>query len=932
MTFTNLRDRTVRIYAGVFGALRKTVMSVIGRRLLLLIIGFSSVVTLGLTAVELSLVYTRDIGEIDKRLGQVEQTHIDSIAHDVWELNWAPLEQTMRGILNLPDIEYVRVVSDTGHQIQFGAMPTDEVVNRDFTLIHNAREIGRLQITATRLHVREHVIERIGVTLLNNGIKTFLVSLFALAVIRQLITRRLFRLSDYSQHIDLSRKDVDANAGVVELPRDPDELDQVEHALSDMVRRAQRAYHDLEQSEKRFRQLVESNLDAMVVLEIDRILFVNAAAIELFGAKDERELLGQDMCRFVEFDAHAGVREQLQQAIAGRHLQQVELRLLRADRSAFTAELSVVPIRFDNRDAAQVVLRDVTERKNTEARLRQSAAVFENSLEGVFITGADGTIMDANGALSEITGYSHAEIVGNNPRMWKSDRYHDDFFAELWQTLLYSDRWRGEIWNCRKGGEQFPSWLTVSAVRDAEDQLTHYVALLTDISLLKDTEARLVHLAHHDSLTDLPNRLLFNDRVHHAIARARRYDKLLSTLFIDLDNFKNINDSFGHPTGDKLLRLAAARLQLCVRRDSTVARIGGDEFTILLEDVDHRDDAALVADRILAAFVEPFQLEDRELFISPSIGISMYPRDGGDTDALLRNADAAMYKAKQQGRNGYAFYTSQLTTHVIEKVELEQRLRQALKFDELAIYYQPQIDLESGSLCGAEALLRWRYSQDEMIPPARFIPLAEETGLIIPIGDWMLEMACRQAVTWLAEGLPLDCMAVNISATQVNRTNFAGIVEQVLSDSGLEPQRLELEITEGSFIGQQRFLENDLRALRQIGVRVAIDDFGTGYSSMAQLKHLDVDRIKIDRSFVQDIPRDPYDCAIVTALTSMGQGLELEMIAEGIETEAQRRFLLEQGCRLGQGFLYSEPLSAPDFASWANQAAGHRTRLKSEAN
>ena len=465
-------------------------------------------------------------------------------------------------------------------------------------------------------------------------------------------------------------------------------------------------------------------------------------------------------------------------------------------------------------------------------------------------------------------------------------------------------------------------------MRDESDRLTHYVAVLSDISSIKDAEARLVYLAHHDSLTDLPNRLLFDDRVEHAITRAERRDARLAMLFVDLDHFKNINDNFGHPVGDILLRLAAERLQNCVRSDATVARIGGDEFTVLLEDIERPDDAALVADRILSAFHEPFPVENRELYISPSIGISIYPQDGESADALLRNADAAMYKAKERGRKTYLFYTRQLTAHVAERVELEQSLHKALQRDELLLHYQPQIDLRSGELIGVEALLRWRYSDDETIGPARFVPLAEECGLIWSFGEWVLEEACRQAAEWLQGGLPINGVAVNISASQINRGGFNELVREALEKSGLAPGNLELEVTEGTFVGRRRQLENDLQDLRELGVRVAIDDFGTGYSSMSQLKLLEVDCVKIDRSFVSDIPADPRDEAIVKALASMALGLGLEVVAEGIETETQREFLLDQGCRYGQGFLFSKPLPAAEFSTWAERGP----RLKSKSN
>jgi len=457
--------------------------------------------------------------------------------------------------------------------------------------------------------------------------------------------------------------------------------------------------------------------------------------------------------------------------------------------------------------------------------------------------------------------------------------------------------------------------LTISQVTDAEGEVTHYVAVFSDISNIKHSEQRLEHLAHYDPLTQLPNRLLLNARLHHALEHARRNQSMLALLFLDLDRFKNINDSLGHVTGDRLLVEVGARLRQCLRDEDTIARIGGDEFTLLLEQVQEPGNAGTTAEKILLAFSRPFQVDDRELYITPSIGISTYPRDGEDSETLLRNADAAMYRAKDQGRNAYAFYSQELTSQAFDQVMLEAGLRKALERDELRLYYQPQVDMASGALVGAEALVRWQHPDMGLIPPGHFIPLAEDCGIILEIGAWVLETACRQARAWLDMGLALGRISVNLSGRQIRRGNLLEVVDNTLAASGLPPEHLELEVLETFIMTDEADTIPLLRALKARGIKMAIDDFGTGYSSLGYLKHLPIDRLKIDRTFIDDIPTNQDDMAISRAIIGLGSSLRLEVLAEGVETEAQREYLLAEGCRIAQGYLFSRPLPAEEFAA-----------------
>ena len=551
--------------------------------------------------------------------------------------------------------------------------------------------------------------------------------------------------------------------------------------------------------------------------------------------------------------------------------------------------------------------------------MRQAVTVFESTREGVVITDLQPQILSVNRAFTEINGYAGSEVVGRNPRLLQSGRHDIAFYQAMWASLLETGHWEGEIWNRRKNGELFPQLLTISTVRDDRGHPTHYVGVMTDISQIKHSEQRLEHLAHYDPLTLLPNRLLFNARLKHTLAQAARHQTQVAVLLLDLDRFKQINDSFGHPMGDLLLKAAAERLGHCVHVNDTVARIGGDEYTLLLEDIKQSDNAAVVAEKILLGFSEPFELEGQELYITPSVGICIYPRDGEDGETLMRNADTAMYEAKNQGRNSYVFYSEQLTSHAFEQVMLENSLRKAIMRNELRLHFQPQLDLHSERLIGAEALVRWQHPDLGMVPPARFIPLAEETGLIIDIGEWVLQTACAQAKAWLDLGLDIGHVAVNVAGLQIRRRIVLEQTQRALESSGLPAERLELEVTEGFIMDETQGAVALLQALRRLGVSLSIDDFGTGYSSLAYLKRLPIDQLKIDKSFVRDIPEDPGDMAIVKAIIALGQSLGLEVIAEGIETQEQRRFLITQGCSKGQGYLFARPLPAEDFVEFLNR-------------
>ena len=538
--------------------------------------------------------------------------------------------------------------------------------------------------------------------------------------------------------------------------------------------------------------------------------------------------------------------------------------------------------------------------EETKALKEYTDHIVQNSPSYIVGIDPDGLCVSINDAGCRISGYRCEELIGKN--IWEVN-YPGEKFAQV-ERLFRIFEISGSVKDyemtieTKSGEARDISWTSINRYDD-DGNLLEIIGVGQDITELKRSQAELETLAHHDPLTGLPNRLYLAVRLELALERAKRRATSGALLFLDLDNFKNINDSLGHYAGDELLMQAATRLRSCVRHEDTVARIGGDEFTLLLEDINSNIHGIRVAEKIIKAFDKPFDLQGRELHITPSIGISMYPRDGETIDVLLRNADAAMYEAKEQGRNAFAVYTEALTSEALERMQLEQSLHKALQNDEFMLCYQPQLDMRTGEIVGAESLIRWEHPDKGLIPPNDFIPIAEESGLILPIGAWVLYQACGQAKTWLDAGLPLQRIAVNIAEPQVSRGNLLALCKEALDISGLPPEHLELEVTESFIMSEAGGAIETLEGLRDLGVSLSVDDFGTGYSSLAYLKRLPINKIKIDRSFVRDIPDDADDIAITRAIIALGNSLRLDVIAEGVETEEQRGFLVSEGCLKG---------------------------------
>jgi len=558
-------------------------------------------------------------------------------------------------------------------------------------------------------------------------------------------------------------------------------------------------------------------------------------------------------------------------------------------------------------------LQDVSQQRLAEYEMRKLSLAVEQTADGIMITDSEGIIEYVNPAMTQLTGYSKAELIGQNPRILKSGKQADSFYHRLWKTIQKGHVFNEIVINKRKNGQCYFEEKTITPQKNAQGEIVSYISSGKDVSERMEAQERIQHLAHHDALTGLPNRILLHDRLEQAISRSRWRERNVAVLFLDLDRFKVINDSLGHDIGDLLLKEVASRLSDCVRDGDTVARFGGDEFTIILNDIAVAEDIPDMCKKILSTLAEPFNCENRELFITTSIGISLFPRDGDNGQTLLKKSDAAMYLAKSKGRNAYQFYTDKDGHLAIERLTLESSLRRALERDEFLLYYQPQLKLSSCQVDGYEALLRWQHPQHGLVSPINFIPILEETGMIISVGQWVIDTACAQEKSNQLAGHMPRKVAVNISIHQFRQKDFVQMVEQTLKNTQLDAEYLELEVTEGVLIDDIKGTEAKLQELHQMGISLSIDDFGTGYSSMNYLRRLPFDVLKIDRSFVSDVISNKDDAAIVAAIVTLAHSIGLDVVGEGVETLEQLRFLDNLGCDIIQGYLCSPPLPAAAF-------------------
>ena len=754
----------------------------------------------------------------------------------------------------------------------------------------------------------------------------------------------LYLLVSRAQGI-IDRQEALLQASIEELDRRVRErtasLDASNRELREEIEERKQVERILRESTARYHAVTQSANDAIITADSEgSIVGWNSQAEAIFGYT-EVEALGQPLTLVIPHRHRAAHDRGISRVLAGGESRVIgkafETEGLRKDQVEIPIELSLACCEVGDSRFVSGTIRDISERKQAKHHLRVAATTFE-AQDGVTITDANKRILRVNRAFTEITGYSADEAVGNTPHMLSSGKHDQSFYESMWESLQSTGNWQGEIWNRRKNGEVFPEWLSITAVRDAEGQVTNYVGTFADITERKAAENEIAQLAFYDQLTGLPNRRLLLDRLRHALAGCARSRRSGALLFLDLDNFKTLNDTLGHDVGDQLLREAAARLRACVRQSDTVARLGGDEFVIVLEDLEGPDTHHLAAMQVEALAVkvqgmlnQPYILEvlshgdsinRRSHHCSSSIGIAMFDGAPVSAEELMKRADTAMYQAKAAGRNVMRFFDPEMQAAVNARAALESDLRRALSERQFVLLYQPQVD-SAGRVIGAEALVRWRHPERGLILPADFIPLAEETGMILGLGRWVLETACGQLAAWAAQpGLRELSLAVNVSAQQLRRKEFVDEVLDLLRRAGANPARLKLELTESLLVGDVQAAIEKMEALRTHGISFALDDFGTGYSSLSYLRRMPLDQLKIDESFVREVHRNDNDAAIARTVVALAQSLGLGVIAEGVETELQRNFLAGSGCHAYQGYYFSEQLAAEAFERFAGDGVG----------
>ncbi|KAI5913091.1 EAL domain-containing protein [Azoarcus sp. PA01] len=688
-----------------------------------------------------------------------------------------------------------------------------------------------------------------------------------------------------------------APEGFIVLVRDLTERVRMEEALIE--------------SELRYRELFANSRVVMLVSDPDdgRIVDANAKACEYYGYDpvsltrmkiDDIKVPGGEQIRFDTAQARKTDAFRFRHRLACGDVRDVEV--------------ASSPIEIAGRKLLYSIVQDVTERKRFEERMREAMVVFKACSQGIMTTDARGVITSINPAFCTITGYLAADVIGRKSSMFKPECHEAAFFDAMWTSIVESGSWAGEVWSRRKDGDSYPQWVTITAVRDTDGKIAEYVTLFSDITERKQQEVAMWRQANFDALTGLANRSLLQDRLGCALAHARRHGCKVGLLFLDLDGFKWINDSLGHDVGDELLVDVARRLNTCVRDEDTVARLGGDEFTVVVHDLADRADLGAIADKLVAVLREPFALCGARHHISGSVGITVFPDDGDDVQTLLRNADIAMYKAKQAGKNRAQPYAPHMQADALARVLLEADLRIAVEQRAFELHYQPIVDCASGALVGAEALIRWKHPERGTVSPLEFIPVAEECGLIVPIGEWVLREVVRQRRDWLARGYPPLRLTLNVSGVQFRETGLPELVRALLAEGGTTCGSLVFEITESVLMGgSDENVEARMRDIKEQGICFALDDFGTGFSSLSYLKRFPVDIVKIDRSFVRDCPDDGNDASLVEAIINMAHSLGLRVTAEGVESAEQREFLRALGCDYLQGYLISKPLAADAF-------------------
>ena len=697
------------------------------------------------------------------------------------------------------------------------------------------------------------------------------------------------------------------------LVNDKNEIDFIVIFIDDKTQEFE-INKNLVKAKNEWKSIIDNMVNIFIQTDKDGNIIKASPSVKDVMGYEQNEIIGKNTMEFwIDKESSKKARENFIKE--KQPLKKVVAKFKHKNGQDIFLEFYITP-RFDEKGnyvGSDNIARDITEQLKSQKALEVYENVIKNTSEGIMITDKNNHIVFTNKAFFDITQYEEKDVLGKNPSILKSGVHTKKFYKNMWESIINSGKWKGEIWNKHKDDGIYPELLSINTLKNKNGEIENYIAIFTDISEIKKSEAKMRSMAMHDSLTGLPNRTMMSSMMSHSIKSAKRQHELMAIMFIDLDNFKTINDNYGHKEGDNVLIETAKRLKDVLREEDIVYRFGGDEFIVTLEHIKNSEDIAKIAQKLNQSLQIPYQTNDYTFYISCSIGIAIYPNDASSVDELIKNADAAMYQAKNKGKNRYSFYSHELGKQIQEELHIENLLRKSVENSEFEIYYQPKIDTKTLRITGLEALLRWNSKEKGVLSPAKFIPIAEKTGLIIPLGNWVLLQACKQIKKWHDNKLYTGNISVNISGVQLDNKNFVNSIKHVLKESGLSPYYLDLEVTESVLMNDLKHWSNTLDEIRDIGIDISIDDFGTGYSSLSYLRELPVDELKIDKSFIDDIPGDKDACAIVKSIISLAKTLSYKTVAEGVEKKEQQKYLVENGCDIIQGYYYSKPLSATDM-------------------
>ena len=906
-----------------------TIKSPLAKRLIFYMILFSATITLLTTSVQLYNEYQRSINGIETQFRQIHDVHLRSLSQSLWATNYPEIKIQLEGLVKIPNIVNASIINGEKLIAQSGKNTSRNIIKRQYAMqymfLGKQHNIGKLIIIATLDNIYDDLTRDAVTIFFNNTLRTFLVVLFIFFIFHHFVTRHITKIAHHFQHLF-----PDSEATLLldrKKSKKSDELDHLVSSTNAMQNRTREIMQALHKSERHVRLLLDSTAEAIYGLDLDgKCTFVNPSCVKMLGYTKEDDLLGKYMHQMIHHTHSNGLRYPVEDSIIRRASlknkpshSDTEVHW-RADGSSFPVEYWSHPILNGNEVVGTVVtFIDITERKEAEEKLLRFRYALDSSVDAIYLIDRESMIfIDANRAAWESLGYSREELLQLGPNDIKPEYTFESITLKL-DSMLTSTEKNNDLatFHKRKDGSLFPVEISIQKFDEPDKNNSSSITLVAvarNVSRRKRVEEDLHKLAYFDSLTGLPNRTLYNDRLKHALAEAKRHNACVVVMLLDLDHFKDVNDTMGHDVGDRFLSEVATRLNHGIREADTLARLGGDEFALIFSDTTEIMDAALMARHLLSRLKTPIRIDGRELFASASIGITVYPTDAQDADSLLKFADSAMYHAKDKGRNAFQFYSSEMTTNIQRRMNLESDLHHALKHNEFALHFQPQVNTISGDIIGVEALIRWQDKDGNFIPPVDFIPLAEESGLIVPIGLWVLKTACKQLSEWHEAGYTQLTMSVNVASRQFREKDFELTVKNVIKSNNLEPYMLELEITESLLLENSDDILSTLKNIKSVGSQLAIDDFGTGYSSLSYLKRFPIDRVKIDQSFVRELVNNKDDLSIVKAIIALANSLHLEVVAEGVETKEQLELLRLEGCQNYQGYYYARPMDAESLS------------------